>query len=329
MKALDAVLSKVHKISLGSPIRIFCVISSPWHISETRVINFNKNTPFVFTSLFADNLIQKEMILLKEEHLNKYRDNTSRFFEMKNMKVSLNGYHILNPINQKAKEVEMNMFVSFSPVNILTQIEDKIEHYFTNRDIKFSSFVLPVFTLVRDFYVNKDAFMLVDIGGEVSEIYLAKEHVLENSGSFPLGINFMIRELSLALKCSFEEARTHLSMFKDGHMDRVTLLKINPITNELKKNWLKNFELALSNISKGTSLPSCIYLLVEKDFQDFFIQLIKSETFSQQYLTNSKFKIIPFDASIFYKMVEHKKGVDFDTNLAIDAIYINRFLNKI
>ena len=49
MKSLETVADKIYKAGLGAPSRVFCVLSSPWYISQTRIINLKKNTPFVPT----------------------------------------------------------------------------------------------------------------------------------------------------------------------------------------------------------------------------------------------------------------------------------------
>src|SRR6266568_4891650 len=48
MQSLETVVGRVYKAGLGAPKEIFCVLSSPWHVSQTRIINYKKNTPFVF-----------------------------------------------------------------------------------------------------------------------------------------------------------------------------------------------------------------------------------------------------------------------------------------
>jgi len=50
MQTLEVVVNKIYKSGLGIPEEIFCVLSSPWHMSQTRIINLKKNTPFVFTA---------------------------------------------------------------------------------------------------------------------------------------------------------------------------------------------------------------------------------------------------------------------------------------
>src|SRR3989344_7840891 len=58
MKSLDIVAGKIYKAGLGAPKSIFCVLSSPWHVSQTRVIKLEKNTPFIFTAKLANELVK-------------------------------------------------------------------------------------------------------------------------------------------------------------------------------------------------------------------------------------------------------------------------------
>ena len=220
-QALEIVVGKIFAAGLGAPAKIFCVLSSPWYVSQTRVISFMKNTPFAFTAKLADDLIQKEVNLFEEEHLAQYvnTEDSVRLIELKNIKVTLNGYETPDPLNQRGKELEMIVFISMSPEKILTKIEETIARYFYSKEIKFSSFIMTFFTMIRDLYSNKDNFLLVDISGEITDISIIKKNILRESVSFPLGHNFIIRGVASALNCGLGEAKSFLSLLKDEHAD--------------------------------------------------------------------------------------------------------------
>jgi hypothetical protein len=59
MLSLEIVVNKIFKQGLGAPGKIFCVLSSPWHASQTRIIRLEKNIPFAFTAKLAEELVQK------------------------------------------------------------------------------------------------------------------------------------------------------------------------------------------------------------------------------------------------------------------------------
>ena len=144
IKSLEIVVSKIYKAGIGAPSQIFCVLSSPWHISQTRIINFKKNTPFVFTEKLADELIKKEIKLFEGEYIQKYgnSDNKFRVIELKNIKMMLNGYETSDSLDKKTKELEIIIFISICGEQVLAKIEDTIGQYFHFKQMKFSSFAL-------------------------------------------------------------------------------------------------------------------------------------------------------------------------------------------
>ncbi len=330
VKAFNKVASQIATSSFGAPEKIFCVFSSPWYVSQNRVIKMEKNTSFVFNTKLADFLIEKEIKLFEEEYLTKYKNsgNKVRAIELKNTKTVLNGYEVLNPRNQKTKNLEMTLFISICGEDILSKVEEIIFKHFHTREIKSSSFLMASFTVVRDMYVKQDNFLLVDIGGEVTDISMIKKNSLCESISYPIGRNFIIRNIASKLNCSLDEAKSVFFLYKDGHAEKNIKQKIEPIINTLKTEWLTKFQSSLSNLSNDISIPATIFITIEKEYADFFAEIIKTEQFNQYTLTESKFQIIFLNAEILHNVAIFENNTIRDTFLIIDAIYINRFLNK-
>lgn len=331
LKSLEIVASKTYRAGLGAPAGIFCVLASPWYISQTRVVTLKKNTPFLLSSKLANSLIQKEITFFEEDHLAKYAntENSLRLIELKNIKTMLNGYETSKPLDQKAKELEMTVFVSMSGELVLKKIEEIIRAYFHFEEIKFSSFILSSFAVVRDMYKQSEDFLLIDIGGEVTDIAMAKRNRLCELISFPLGRNFIIRRVSSALHSSLDEAKSFISLFGNEHASYAAAKKIGPVIDKLKMEWLTKFQESLANLSNDISIPSTIYMVVDRDLADFFGRTIEIEQFNQYTLTESKFKVIFLGTEVFYGRAVFEENTIRDPGLIIDSIYINRFLTEI
>ena len=327
-QSLEIVAKKILGAGMGAPKRIFCVLSSPLYVSQTRIISYKKNTPFVFTTKLADALIQKEIKIFQEEHLAKYATvgGEVRSIELKNIKTMLNGYETMNPLNQSAKELEMIIFISMSGEQILKKIEETIGKYFHFNQIKFSSFAMSFFTAVRDVFKQQDNFLLVDIGGEVTDISMTKKNILRESISFPLGRNFLTRGVASGLNCTMDEANSFISLFKDGHAEKTVAKKLGLIMKELQTKWLEKFQESLANLSHDISIPSTIYIAIDKDLADFFSETIKSEQFSQYTLAESKFEVVFLSTEMLHGIATFKEPIIREPFLIIDSIYINRFL---
>lgn len=328
IKALDTVTEKIYKKGLGAPSKIFCIFSSPWHVSQTRIISLEKNSSFVFTSKLADSLIQKEVGLLKDEYLKKYPHigNSLRLIELKNIKISLNGYETLNPLNKKIKQLEMTVFISMSEEEVCKKIEESIGKRFHFREIKFSTFTMASFTVIRDLYAHKENFLLINVGGEITDISMIKNNTLRESTSFPLGINFMIRNIAASMNCSLSEAKSLVSLFKDGHAADTTVSTMEPLIKKLKSEWLVSFQSSLANLSSDISIPALVYITIDKDLADFFAEIIKTEQFNQYTLTEAKFQIFFLNIENLHSIAVVDKDAMFNAFLTIDSVYINRFL---
>jgi len=328
LKSIEIVARRVSMMGVGKPSKIFCVLSSPWYASQTRIIKLEKNTPFLFTSKLADSLIQKEISLFEEENLTKFshNDNKIRMIEFKNMKTMLNGYVTPDPLNKKTKKLEMTVFISMSIEQILKKIEETIFKHFHNENIKFSSFVMASFTVARDIFMDQDNFLLVDIAGEVTDISMIKKDILINSISYPLGYNFMIRGVAENLNCTLSEAESFISLYKDGHAVESVEKKLEPVINKLKTKWLSRFQESLVNLSDDISVPATIFITVDQDLTSFFSKIIKNEQFNQYTLTEPEFRIIFLDVKILNGITAFKDNVNRDPFLIIESIYLNRFI---
>ena len=248
-----------------------------------------------------------------------------RMIEYKNMKTLLNGYSLSSPVNKKAKQLEMTIYFSMSAERVLTSIEDTIFKFFHNKDVKYSSFALASFTVARDMFVESENFLLVDIAGEMTDISIIKKNVLSNSISYPLGRNYIVRGVAQKLHSSLSDAKTYISIYKDGHALVSLEKKVGPIIDILKNKWLAGFQESLMNISEDISVPSTIFISVDQDMKDFFSEIIKHEEFHQYTLTDAQFNIIFLDTKSLHGIVSFRGDTKRDSFLIIGAIYINRF----
>ncbi|OGI68613.1 hypothetical protein A2738_01905 [Candidatus Nomurabacteria bacterium RIFCSPHIGHO2_01_FULL_42_15] len=328
IKALERAAKTVENARMGAPKRIFCVLASPLHFSQTRVIRLEKNAPFIFTAKLANDLIQKEISLFEEEHSLKYSNAGSklRSIEFKNIKTMLNGYEASNPLDQKAKDLEMSIFISMSGESVLQKIEETICKHFNQRKITFSSSLMASFAVVRDMYMHNENFLLTEIGGEVTDISMIKKNILRESISFPLGFNSIVRGLAARSNSSFGEAKSLISLLKDEHASSAVAKNSGPVIDDLKKEWLLKFQESLSHLSNDISIPATIYLVVNGEMSGFFSETIKGEQFNQYTLTESKFTVVFLGAEVFHGMAVFGENVVRDATLVVDAIYVNRFL---
>ena len=327
LKTLSTVAGKVAKAGIGAPEKIFCVLGPAWYGSQTRIIKLAKNTPFTFTTKLADELIQKEIHLFKEEHLLQYLEEEEQSvpIELKNLKISLNGYPTESPLDRSVRELEMTIFISMGGKLFLEQAQSVIRDHFHRDEVKFSSLAIASFTTVRDLYALSD-FLLVNIGGEITAVALVKKDILSESSSFPMGRNFIIREAARELSTTLEEAKSLISLYKDEHADGKARAKLEKAIGKIRSDWLKKFQESLAGLSNEISLPSTVFVTADPDLAGFFLETIENEQLSQYTLTDSKFKINFLNEEALHGAAFFAGNVARDPALMLESIYINRYL---
>lgn len=330
MKALDSLSLRLRKASPILPQRVFCILASPWYVSQTRTLRLKKKEPFLFTEKMADELIKKEIELISAKNLSDYKKEQEvvRTIELKNIKTALNGYETSEPLYQKTQEVEMTIFISMAGENLLGEIEKIVAKHFTPEPVKFSSFAVASFTIVRDVIAKRDNFLLLDIGGEVTDIFMIKKNILRESISFPKGRNFLVRGVAESLGTSLDEAASLIALWKDRHAEDSVQARLDAIMQKLRTEWLSQFQDSLAHLSNDISIPGTVYVTTEGNFAEIFSDIIRAEQFSQYTLAESKFDITLVNQGILHDLVIFEDAAPRDPALAIDCVYINGFLVK-
>ncbi|HEU0085531.1 MAG TPA: hypothetical protein VFQ59_01060 [Candidatus Paceibacterota bacterium] len=292
-KAIDILIRKLFKARLQRPDKIYCVLSSPWYISELRSLRLNEDAPLKFTNQLASDLLKKEAEIFTKENLHQYGDLEQGIMEpveMKTIRTYLNGYETTSPFDQKAKEIKMDIFISLAPRENLNVIKEIIHRHFPMSEIHFSTFAFASFMAARDMFPEED-FLLVSVDGEITDISMIKKAGIVAQASFPLGINGLSRVIGGKIGKSLPEASTLISVALRGHAAPLAIKKLESSVNIYRDKWIEGFEETLSRFSQSVSIPHSVFLVTDDVFQNFFSETISYERIHQYAWTEKKFKI--------------------------------------
>ncbi len=327
--ALGFASKALYHSKLGAPDEIICVLASPWYVSETRMIKMTKEHSFTFTKSIVNELLEKEVSALDALYKNKYEnvEGTSEIIEHPILGISLNGYQVDDPLGKRTRSVEMNMVISLSPKICLDKIKETIEKTFHHNDnITFSSFMMDSYIAVRDRYMSHESYLLLDIGGEITDIAVVSKGILKDSLSFPYGKKSLLRDISNKLKIELRDAKEIFSLYNGGVISEKESARLEPVLNSIKESWMASFRECISALPKTLSLPNAMFITIDGDIKDWFIKIIKDEEFVQSTLLNKKFAIIPLDGPVFLNMCDVRNS-GCDSFLMIEAISARRKMN--
>ncbi|HEY5587994.1 MAG TPA: hypothetical protein VIK86_03455 [Candidatus Paceibacterota bacterium] len=313
----------------GAPDEIFCVLASPWYLSETIVIKMAREKSFIFNKRLANDLIQKEILNLTEIFKNKYSDEegSPEIIEQNTMAVSLNGYTMIDPLGKKCNSLRMDMLISLAPKLCLNKIRDTLSKIFNHTKISFSSFTMASFLAVRDKYVKEDSYLLIDISGEITDVGIVSKGILKSVLSFPYGKKTFYNQICSKMNIELRDAKELFNLYKEGNLSSDFNKKVTPIFESIEKSWNESFHLCINTLPKTIVLSKTIFLTADNDIKDWFADVLRKEANPQSTVSDYKSNVITLDGPEFLNMCNIKEGL-CDPFIMIEAIAIMRKIGK-
>lgn len=329
LEALKSSVKKLHDEKLGTFDEVACVMTSPWYLSETRVVKMEKEHSFIFDNRLADELFKKEAASLTGTYQMQYGDANSipEIIENNIINVSLNGYSVDSPFGKRSRFIEMNMIISISPKVCLDKIREVISRTYPRLSISFSSFIITSYLAVRDKYVGTDTYLLLDISGEITDVGVVIKGVLKHSLSFPFGRQTLFKSISKKMSIEKREAEEIFKLYAAGNLSVELKEKLEPILESIKRSWSDFFKQSLSVLPRTLSLPGTIFLTVNNDIKPWFTELIKNEESIKSVSVERAPIVITLDGPEFLDKCNYQNGI-CDPFMMIEAIGIMRKTQK-
>ena len=329
ISALNSTANTLSNKQAGKQDEIYCVLASPWYISETRVIKMKKENSFIFTKRLATELIQKEITSLNESYKKKYGnlESTPEIIEQNTMSVSLNGYAVNDPLGKKCHFLEMNMVISLVPKLCLDQMRETLLKTFHHTSINFSSFTVATYLAVRDKYIIPDSYLLLDISGELTDVGIVTKGILKSVLSFPFGKETFFKFMCTKLEIELRDAQELFKLYSEGNLSDPFKKKVEPLFKSIENSWGEAFRECVSTLPRILILPNTIFLTADNDIKDWFAIVLNKEEHIQSLVSENKCNVITLDGPEFLNVCKVEEG-SCDPFLMIEAISIMRKMFK-
>ncbi|GMQ94964.1 MAG: hypothetical protein BMS9Abin13_074 [Patescibacteria group bacterium] len=328
LKTLKSVLVEMEKVAGGPPKSFFCLLSSPWYTSATRIVNVSKDKPFTVTPQIVDMLIESEARAMSTAvgTNKKTGEEESEIMDIQNIQIKLNGYETSNPYDKSVRNIEIALFISMSSKRVLDSVKKEIFKIFHSRHVRFSSFALVALSTLRDIFTDKDDFLFMDVTGEVTDVSIIRNNVLMETISFPLGKNFLTREAMKGLSATPEEAMSMLTMYREGTSAASTARRLESILSDARKKWLTFFADSLRNLSRELSVPNTVFLAASQDIAWWFAKSIEKGKFDQSVFAGDSLNVKLLDKKILSGFCDVNPRVKKDPFIMLEAIFSNKTL---
>lgn len=317
LETLDSVCLDLQKEVELRPDRIFCVLSTPWSHGELRSISYERKTDFRFTEKHAQKLVGEEVEKFKKEW-----SNLREVIDKRVTRVTLNGYTVAFPHGQKTRSLRLDVFLSLSPKDFITHIEEKIHKTFKAK-IALTSQMFSDFIVVRDIFEIQNDFLVINVGGEVTEVMLMKDDMLAGTGFFPLGQGSFIRLIASKLNKGIYETKSLISLFKSGHFDDASNEKLSEIINGVMASWFEQLKMVISTLEKTRHIPHNIFLSGETEGDPFIGKSLNKRNLPEFTTSLPNFNVILGSNKVLHNFCDFAPKAERDAGLTMKTIFIN------
>lgn len=299
------------------------ILSSPWCVSQTKVIKIRKDKPFEISQESIGNILNEQ----EKKFLSDNPFGNSIIVEKKIIEAKLNGYKVDEIYGKKTNEIELSLFLTSASESLLKKMKDIIGKHFNFHSFDFHSFALSSFSAIRDIYPDKESFMYIDIHGELTDLLIARNGVFVETVSFPIGRNFFKRQLSEELRASADEAISLLNLYINGKSNKTTSEKIMFAVDASLKKWSESFHSALTHLSLRINLPRTIFFIINDELSAFWARKLKEEKFSQFAMTEEFFDVIILDSKKLGENCKSSRDSKKEPVLELECLFLNKLYN--
>jgi hypothetical protein len=315
--ALEKAATDLLKSGHGAPAKIVCFFSAPFSASQTMIIKEERPEPFTVTEKWLKEKVGAEVKKL-EAALGQ------KIYESKIMEIKLDGYQSERPFGQKAKLVEIANYVSLSTPAVEKTFRDNLIRLFHRSDVELHSFSFAFFNTIRDILGTHENMVLLDVGGEITEISLIWHGLLWTNVSYPQGRNRLFRQLTGALGLGAAETQSALKMYLEGTQHDQATEKLTAALAAPQTEWLGSFRQALDKLVENCLLPERIFIVGDPEFLPLFRRWLTETPFEGLITASKRFNVEPLREDLLAHFCETGTGVSRDLSLMIEAIFYDR-----
>ncbi len=304
---------------LGANTGIYVTLSAPWFAHDIRRAELSRGTVFTINQKTLEGIKQREMSAFYKESAEIYGEDF-KLIEETIIDISVNGYTTANPIGQKTKHIDLSIYVSVSPKEVLSVIEDTLGRVF-HHNIEFQTSTLVTYVVSRDFFAKEKDYIFIDIGGELTDILVVRNNTIFQTLSFPLGIQFFNNSIAKSLGSSPHEAHSILTLASKNALQKDYKEKVLNAKQKAYKAYEKHLEESLRQLAKKYKLPQEMYISGYSFFEEDLKKLLEQEHVGQYSMLEIPFEVEILNGPKFYSRLVYQPEVKRDLFIALSALY--------
>ena len=248
---------------------IHFVLSSPWIISKLSSVekSFDKET--VIRQPIIASIIQKE----KDEISKLFAAGDSVAIDTKLFEIKLNGYHVIDYENKRARNIGGTFVISFASRTLVDDLKSKVNRFFRARNESFHSATFLRYVALRSVMPPHIDYIWLQIHGELTDVCVIRNGVCALSGSMPFGSDTLVRKFAGVTNENETTSASLLQFLDSGGNTVLSLQKTRSVLDKVLPDWARGISNIIS--SDGIFAPVSRAYISAAHFSSVFESNIK------------------------------------------------------
>lgn len=250
---------------------IHYVLSSPWVVSQAKTISMTFKENIAISRAYITGLIWEERAKMTAK-----TGDDIRVIEEKVFDVRLNGYSVASWESKHTKELGVSFVVSIAGGRMIDRFIEAVESLVHRKDhVHFHSSLFLQHVGIQKIIPDSSDYALIHIHGELTDVAIIHGHSCSFFGSYPFGIQSMLRAIAEESKTTEDAAESILNLITKGDID------VNRAKNEakaiehMKQVWIEGLNTLLTTSPTPETVPIRV-IISARSHEDFFVGSLRS-----------------------------------------------------
>lgn len=272
---ISAVLAEMPAGQNPKPERYSLVLPAPLFVAVSKTLSQTNEQAFPFDQGKLQSLLSQSAAEYLQQEAPLFpalAPDANVLIENKLMSLAINGYPVATASRQNIKTYRAKQYLSLGSKKALTRLADAVSATTQINQVEFQTFPLAAYQALD--YLLQDIpndYLILDVGGELTDLVAVHNRHFSTHFSFPYGLNFLLKKIAGESKTSLSEAGATLRLYYEGKLESVARDRLTDLLLTERKLWLDYFLQALKKIGEQTFIFPHIYLLGD-DYANFFFR---------------------------------------------------------
>lgn len=308
VNALKKCLEKMPTVS-PSPKIAEVMFAAPWYKATISVIN----SDFGKIVRITEQSIEKALTLYRKQNSKSLPGRT--IIESASLQTYVNGYATTVQEPLRGSVLAIDYYESEVDTVFLSGIEEQLRKAFHGINAEYNSFLLTAFTVLRATR-DETGFVMLDVGGEITDTALIRRGGFSFIGSFPYGTLSFLR--AIAGERALADAASRATLYVRDELSNEEKELFKPTFKKAATEWMQGCRALHDTASLEMPVPFTTFLIADKEPLQWFEHILAD--------SEGSFPIRPIviTPDFFRNTVLLGAEGNYDAFLSIAALYVLR-----